>query len=111
MRLAIACPALPLCGLAVSEAERYMPTMVERMSRLLHAMDLGGEEPDLAPTERDAFVPPGGDRFALSTAGNVRLAVLTMLTCDVYGNPIVSGGASWMTGSPRSSARQYRPAS
>ena len=44
VRLAIACPALPLCGLAVSEAERYMPTMVERMSRLLHAMDLGGEE-------------------------------------------------------------------
>jgi sulfite reductase (ferredoxin) len=44
VRLAIACPALPLCGLAVGEAERYMPTMVERMSRLLHAMDLGGEE-------------------------------------------------------------------
>ncbi|MAQ18066.1 MAG: hypothetical protein CMN30_31975 [Sandaracinus sp.] len=29
-------------------------------------MDLGGEEPDLAPTERDAFVPPGGDRFVLA---------------------------------------------
>ena len=27
------------------------------------------------------------------------------------GCPIVSGGASWMTGSPRSSARQYSPAS
>ena len=27
------------------------------------------------------------------------------------GWPTISGGASWMTGSPRSSARQYRPAS
>jgi hypothetical protein len=34
--------------------------------------------------------------------------------CSIWPNsgwPIVSGGASWITGSPRSSARQYRPAS
>ena len=34
--------------------------------------------------------------------------------CSMSSNsawPIVSGGASWTTGSPRSSARQYRPAS
>ncbi len=28
--------------------------------------DLGGGEPDLAPTERDAFTPPGGERFVLA---------------------------------------------
>ena len=28
--------------------------------------DLGGGEPDLAPSERDAFTPPGGERFVLA---------------------------------------------
>ncbi|MCF6286048.1 MAG: NADPH-dependent assimilatory sulfite reductase hemoprotein subunit [Candidatus Hydrogenedentes bacterium] len=28
-RLEMACPALPLCGLALSEAERYMPSMMD----------------------------------------------------------------------------------
>lgn len=43
-RLAMACPALPLCGLAVGEAERYMPTMIKRVGTLLERMGLGGEE-------------------------------------------------------------------
>ena len=33
-RLSMACPALPLCGLAVTEAERCMPSIVERMNTL-----------------------------------------------------------------------------
>lgn len=33
-RLSMACPALPLCGLAVTEAERFMPELVERMNAL-----------------------------------------------------------------------------
>lgn len=28
--------------------------------------DLGGAEPDLAPSERDAYTPPGGERFVLA---------------------------------------------
>ena len=28
--------------------------------------DLGGDEPDLAPSERDAFTPPGGERLVLA---------------------------------------------
>merc|ERR1712194_1008709 len=43
-RLAIACPALPLCGLAQTEAERRMPEYVERMRGLLHKMNLDDEE-------------------------------------------------------------------
>jgi len=31
----MACPALPLCGLAVTEAERGMPAMIDRMTALL----------------------------------------------------------------------------
>lgn len=34
-RLSMACPALPLCSLAVTEAERRMPTTVERMNRVM----------------------------------------------------------------------------
>jgi sulfite reductase (ferredoxin) len=43
-RLAMACPALPLCGLAQTEAERLMPSYVERMRALLNKMNLPGEE-------------------------------------------------------------------
>lgn len=43
-RLYLACPALPLCGLAMGEAERAMPNFVERTRALLNKMDLGGEE-------------------------------------------------------------------
>lgn len=34
-RLSIACPALPLCGLAVTEAERRMPEWIAKMNALL----------------------------------------------------------------------------
>mmetsp|Transcript_28688 Transcript_28688/g.60853 ORF Transcript_28688/g.60853 Transcript_28688/m.60853 type:complete len:633 (+) Transcript_28688:390-2288(+) len=43
-RLAMACPALPLCGLAQGEAERLMPSYIERMRALLDKMNLPGEE-------------------------------------------------------------------
>jgi len=43
-RLAMACPALPLCGLAQTEAERIMPSYIERMRALLDKMNLPGEE-------------------------------------------------------------------
>lgn len=34
LRLSMACPAMPLCGLAVTEAERHMPSIVARMNAL-----------------------------------------------------------------------------
>mmetsp|Transcript_17020 Transcript_17020/g.39841 ORF Transcript_17020/g.39841 Transcript_17020/m.39841 type:complete len:634 (+) Transcript_17020:46-1947(+) len=43
-RLSMACPALPLCGLAITEAERVMPTYIERMRTLLNKLDMGSEE-------------------------------------------------------------------
>lgn len=43
-RLSMACPALPLCGLAQGEAERIMPSYIERMRALLDRMNLPGEE-------------------------------------------------------------------
>lgn len=43
-RLAMACPALPLCGLAQTEAERIMPSYLERIRALLNKMNLNDEE-------------------------------------------------------------------
>jgi sulfite reductase (ferredoxin) len=43
-RLAMACPALPLCGLAQTEAERRMPSYIERMRAVLNKMNLQDEE-------------------------------------------------------------------
>jgi len=43
-RLAMACPALPLCGLAQTEAERRMPSYVERVRSVLTKMNIDGEE-------------------------------------------------------------------
>jgi sulfite reductase (ferredoxin) len=43
-RLAMACPALPLCGLAQTEAERIMPSYLERIRVVLDKMGLSDEE-------------------------------------------------------------------
>merc|ERR1719305_1146374 len=43
-RLSMACPALPLCGLAQGEAERIMPSYIERVRSLLTKLDMDGEE-------------------------------------------------------------------
>jgi len=43
-RLAMACPAMPLCGLAQTEAERRMPSYIERIRSLLTKMNIDGEE-------------------------------------------------------------------
>jgi sulfite reductase beta subunit-like hemoprotein len=39
-RFALACPALPTCGLALSEAERAMPEVLEEIETLLRDLDL-----------------------------------------------------------------------
>ncbi len=39
-RHAIACPALPTCGLAITEAERILPSVLERLDELLRRLDI-----------------------------------------------------------------------
>lgn len=41
---AMACVALPTCGLALAESERYLPGLLDRIERLLVDVGLGGEE-------------------------------------------------------------------
>mmetsp|Transcript_7247 Transcript_7247/g.10668 ORF Transcript_7247/g.10668 Transcript_7247/m.10668 type:complete len:630 (-) Transcript_7247:118-2007(-) len=43
-RLAMSCPALPLCGLAQTEAERLMPSYLQRIRAVLDNMNLSDEE-------------------------------------------------------------------
>ncbi len=40
-RWAMACPALPTCGLAVTEAERALPGVLEKLERTLESLGLG----------------------------------------------------------------------
>ncbi len=42
-RFAMACPALPTCGLALAEAERVLPDVVKLIENDLHALGLAGE--------------------------------------------------------------------
>ena len=39
-RNALACPALPLCGLAMTEAERILPEILSRVENLLNKLDI-----------------------------------------------------------------------
>ncbi len=42
-RFAMACPALPTCGLALAEAERALPTVIRQIEADLHALGLANE--------------------------------------------------------------------
>jgi sulfite reductase (ferredoxin) len=43
VRYSMACPALPTCGLAVTESERIMPSVNARLRDLLNSLDLPNE--------------------------------------------------------------------
>jgi sulfite reductase (NADPH) hemoprotein beta-component len=41
---ALACPALPTCGLALAESERMLPGLVDRIAKICDEVGLAGEE-------------------------------------------------------------------
>ena len=41
---AMACPALPTCGLALAESERMLPGLLDRLEKVCEAVGLAGEE-------------------------------------------------------------------
>ncbi|NER84670.1 MAG: sulfite reductase, ferredoxin dependent, partial [Leptolyngbya sp. SIO1D8] len=43
VRYAMACPALPTCGLAITESERVIPSILERLRSLLNKLGLQNE--------------------------------------------------------------------
>lgn len=47
---AMACPALPTCGLAITESERMLPELVDRLEQVLNELGLGKEQITLRMT-------------------------------------------------------------
>jgi sulfite reductase (NADPH) hemoprotein beta-component len=43
-RASMACPAMPTCGLALAESERYLPDLLARIDGLLGELGLAGQE-------------------------------------------------------------------
>ena len=43
IRYAMACPAIPTCGLAVAEAERVLPSLIRQIASMLDELGLAGE--------------------------------------------------------------------
>ena len=50
LRHAMSCPALPTCGLAITESERIMPAVVQEIQAEFDAADLGEQEVHLRTT-------------------------------------------------------------
>lgn len=65
-RLAMACPALPLCGLATTEAERVFPDLVDRLTALFVEADV-----KLPVTSRMTGCPNGCARPYMAEIGFV----------------------------------------
>ena len=42
-RWSMACPALPTCGLAVTESERFLPTVIDKLEEELERLGLSGD--------------------------------------------------------------------
>ena len=66
-RNAIACVALPTCGLALAESERYLPHLITRLEEILNQLGLGNEE----ITIRMTGCPNGCGRPFMSEIGLV----------------------------------------
>ncbi|WP_299088500.1 assimilatory sulfite reductase (NADPH) hemoprotein subunit [uncultured Metabacillus sp.] len=64
-RGSMACVALPTCGLAMAEAERYLPTLIDKIDEILNENGLRDEE----ITIRMTGCPNGCARHALGEIG------------------------------------------
>ena len=81
-RHALACPALPTCGLALAEAERALPGIVAQLEGRLAELGLGNEPISIRMTgcpngcarpymAEIGLVGVSGDRYNISLAGNL----------------------------------------
>jgi sulfite reductase (ferredoxin) len=82
-KYSLACPAIPTCGLAISEAERALPGIIDDLERVVH--DLGLEHEAISirmtgcpngcvrPYQSDiGIVGRSGDKYTLFVGGHVR---------------------------------------
>lgn len=91
---AMACPALPTCGLALAESERMLPGLVDRIEKLAAEAGLDGEEIIIRSTgcpngcarpymAEIAFVGKAPGRYQLWLGGNASGTRLNTLFKDV----------------------------
>ena len=77
IRYAMACPAIPTCGLAVAEAERVLPSLIRQIDSLVESLGLGEER----ISYRMSGCPNGCSRPYL---GDVGFVGTTLGKYDVY---------------------------
>jgi sulfite reductase (ferredoxin) len=81
-RYSMACPAIPTCGLAISEAERSLPGIIDDLETELKRLDLGDERISIRmtgcpngcarPYQSDiGIVGRSGDKYTLFLGGHV----------------------------------------
>jgi sulfite reductase (NADPH) hemoprotein beta-component len=91
---ALACPALPTCGLALAESERILPGLVDRLEKLCAEAGLAGEEIVIRSTgcpngcarpymAEIGFVGKAPGRYQLWLGGNASGTRLNRLWKDV----------------------------
>lgn len=81
-RTAMACPALPTCGLALAESERFLPELLATMSDAWNEAGLNG----IAPTVRMTGCPNGCARPSLGEIGIVGVSA-DRYNVYIGGNP------------------------
>ncbi len=95
---AMACPALPTCGLALAESERMLPGLIDRLEKLCGDLGLGGEEIIIRSTgcpngcarpymAEIAFVGKAPGRYQVWLGGDVAGTRLNRVWKDVVKDP------------------------
>jgi sulfite reductase (NADPH) hemoprotein beta-component len=101
-RAAMACPALPTCGLALAESERFLPDLMSRIEGILAEVDLpdfeivtrmtgcpnGCVRPYMAEL---GFVGKGPGRYQIYLGGNASSTRLNRLYRDSVKDPEIVG--------------------
>ncbi|HTZ21588.1 MAG TPA: NADPH-dependent assimilatory sulfite reductase hemoprotein subunit [Opitutaceae bacterium] len=97
-RGSMACVALPTCGLALAEAERYLPSLITHIEQLLDETGLGDQEISIRMTgcpngcarpymAEIAFVGKGPGRYQIWLGGNEASTRLNRLYLDMVKDP------------------------
>ena len=97
-RASMACVALPTCGLALAEAERYLPDLITRMEGLLTEIGLGDQEITIRMTgcpngcarpymAEIGFVGKAPGRYQIWLGGNEASTRLSRLYRDMVKDP------------------------
>ena len=95
---ALACPALPTCGLALAESERMLPGLIDRLEKLCGDLGLCGEEIIIRSTgcpngcarpymAEIAFVGKAPGRYQIWLGGDVAGTRLNRIWKDMVKDP------------------------